>query len=123
MPPPICVLTLHPLQRRTHLPADKAIPAPPGGVFRPYQFITANTDLARGDYPVEATMLNVVTGETVVVYSKYLIGCDGARSGVRKAIAGGGEKDGNTTGKIQMVGEMSDISTFLSALAVLGGAE
>jgi 2-polyprenyl-6-methoxyphenol hydroxylase-like FAD-dependent oxidoreductase len=37
------------------------------------------------------------------------MGCDGARSNVRKAMAGGGEKDGNTTGSIRMEGDVSDI--------------
>lgn len=51
-------------------------------------------------------MINAVTQEEVVVRAKYLMGCDGARSLVRKAIAGGEEMDGMSTGKIQMAGEL-----------------
>lgn len=43
-----------------------------------------------GDYPVTVTLENagVNAGDTKVVRAKYVVGCDGARSTVRKAIGG-----------------------------------
>lgn len=60
-------------------------------------------------YPVEATITHAVTKVTHVVRAKYLLGCDGARSRVRKAMAGGGEGDGEYSGKIRMEGAATDI--------------
>ncbi|WP_373049985.1 FAD-binding monooxygenase [Thalassovita aquimarina] len=47
-------------------------------------------DTTTDDYPVTVTLENtgVNAGETVTVRANYLVGCDGARSNVRKAIGG-----------------------------------
>ncbi|KAM0747470.1 phenol 2-monooxygenase [Meredithblackwellia eburnea MCA 4105] len=96
--------------RRQHLPHDKFVRAPDGGVFRPFQFVTCKTDLDPSvSHPVETTIEHGETKQSYTVRSKYLLGNDGARSMVRKAIAGGGEKDGTTTGKIRMEGDTSDL--------------
>ena len=72
--------------------------------------MTCHTDdSTNAIYPVSATIKHGETGEETTVRAKYLMGCDGARSNVRKAMAGGGEKDGNTTGSIRMEGDVSDI--------------
>ncbi|CAB4894391.1 MAG: 3-hydroxybenzoate 4-monooxygenase [Actinobacteria bacterium] len=39
-----------------------------------------------GDYPVVATLNEVLTGVETVIRAKYVVGCDGARSAVRSAI-------------------------------------
>ncbi|KXS17858.1 phenol 2-monooxygenase [Gonapodya prolifera JEL478] len=96
--------------RRALLPADKNIPAPHGNVFRPYKFDTCSTDEAASpDYPVTAHFHHVTTGEKLKVQGKYLLGVDGAKSLVRRAISGGQEGDGEWKGKITMVGDASDI--------------
>lgn len=43
-------------------------------------------DVEARSYPVHATILNERTGEESLVQAKYLIGCDGAQSKVRKSI-------------------------------------
>lgn len=65
-------------------------------------------DLAK-THPVEVVLENVNTHQQWTVRTKYLFGCDGARSKVRKCIAGGGEGDGEWKGKITMQGEATDI--------------
>ena len=47
-------------------------------------------DTAAGDYPVSVILENtgVNAGDTRIVRAKYVVGCDGARSNVRKAIGG-----------------------------------
>lgn len=39
-----------------------------------------------GNYPVTVTLRRVAGGETVTVLARYVVGCDGARSGVRAAV-------------------------------------
>ncbi|KAK4700894.1 phenol 2-monooxygenase (NADPH), partial [Phenoliferia sp. Uapishka_3] len=96
--------------RRRRLPADKLITAPPGGVSRPYLFETCSHDPSTNTtFPVSATFTHAVTKKTHVVRSKYLLGCDGARSLVRRAMAGGQPGDGERTGAIRMLGDTSDI--------------
>ncbi|KAL8290074.1 hypothetical protein RQP46_003013 [Phenoliferia psychrophenolica] len=96
--------------RRAHLPNDKFIRAPKGGIFRPYEFITCKTDAASNEaYPVECLIEHGETKQSYTIRSKYLLGNDGAMSKVRKAVAGGGPTDGTRTGKIQMLGDTSDI--------------
>jgi phenol 2-monooxygenase (NADPH) len=41
---------------------------------------------ADGDYPVLVTLREVATGTEKTIRAKYVVGCDGARSGVREAI-------------------------------------
>jgi len=53
------------------------------------QLADLKVDPAGGDYPVTATLERVDParqGETVTVRARYVVGCDGARSMVRKAI-------------------------------------
>lgn len=96
--------------RRAHLPHEKQAPAPHGNVFRPYEFVTCTTDSSsNAEYPVEATIKQTDTNRVHKVRSKYLLGVDGAKSLVRKAISGGQNGDGEWQGKIKMMGDASDI--------------
>ncbi|TNY22819.1 phenol 2-monooxygenase [Rhodotorula diobovata] len=94
--------------RRAHLPAAKKSPAPHGGVFRPYEFETCSTDESQ-EYSVSATFVHGETKEKFTARAKYLLGVDGARSLVRRAISGGQPGDGEWQGKIRMLGDASDI--------------
>ncbi|MGY3405023.1 2-polyprenyl-6-methoxyphenol hydroxylase-like FAD-dependent oxidoreductase [Bradyrhizobium sp. GM5.1] len=49
------------------------------------EFVTLKVE-ADGDYPVVVTLREVATGTEKTVRAKYVVGCDGARSGVREAI-------------------------------------
>lgn len=49
------------------------------------EFQNLAVDRAR-EYPVAATLRNSETGEISEVRARYVVGCDGARSGVRRAI-------------------------------------
>ncbi|SCZ92104.1 BZ3501_MvSof-1269-A2-R1_Chr2-1g04245 [Microbotryum saponariae] len=98
--------------RRALLPAEKLIPAPPshGGVFRPYTFVDVKTDLSPGvSHPVTAVIRNTETNEEFTVEAKYLMGYDGARFSVRKAISGSEATDGGEKGKITMDGDTTNI--------------
>lgn len=95
-------------QRRQHLPHNKFIRAQKGSIFRPFGFVTCATDPAsNAEYPVSTTIEHGETKQRYTIRSKYLLGNDGAMSMVRKAVAGGGEKDGTRTGKIQMLGALA----------------
>lgn len=94
--------------RRAFLPANKKAPAPHGNVFRPYEFETCSTDESQ-EYPVSATFHHGETKEQFTVRAKYLLGVDGAKSLVRRAISGGQVGDGEWQGKIRMLGDASDI--------------
>lgn len=97
-------------QRRRRLPADKLKAAPLGGVSRPYLFETCSHDPStNATHPVSATFAHGETKKTHTVRSKYLLGCDGAKSLVRRAMAGGAVGDGEWSGSIRMLGEASDI--------------
>ncbi|MRH28614.1 3-hydroxybenzoate 4-monooxygenase [Microbacterium sp. SYP-A9085] len=48
------------------------------------EFVTY--ELADGEHPVRATLRRVSTGEEFTVRAKYVVGCDGARSNVRRAL-------------------------------------
>jgi phenol 2-monooxygenase len=48
------------------------------------EFVTS--ELADGEHPVIATLRRVSTGEEFTVRAKYVVGCDGARSNVRRAL-------------------------------------
>ncbi|KAL8292681.1 hypothetical protein RQP46_001293 [Phenoliferia psychrophenolica] len=96
--------------RRRRLPADKLKPAPLGGVTRPFLFETCSHDPStNATYPVSATFAHAETKKNHVVRAKYLLGCDGAKSLVRRAMAGGAVGDGEWSGSIRMLGEASDI--------------
>ncbi|KAI5477274.1 phenol 2-monooxygenase [Pseudohyphozyma bogoriensis] len=96
--------------RRRKLPANKVHSSPYGGVNRPFKFKTCSTDASsNASYPVSATIVNAKTDKEHTVRAKYLLGCDGARSLVRRAMAGGKEGDGEWQGDIRMLGEASDI--------------
>src|SRR5690606_38521445 len=43
-------------------------------------------EVGTGDHPVTATHQRVATGEALTVRARYVVGCDGARSNVRRAI-------------------------------------
>lgn len=96
--------------RRRKLPADKIHPTATGGVSRPYLFETCSNDPStNATYPVSATIINNTTQKKSTVRAKYLLGCDGAKSLVRRAMAGGAVGDGEWSGSIRMLGEASDI--------------
>lgn len=46
-------------------------------------------------YPIKATLHNVSSEEKTVIRAKYLLGCDGAHSGIRRQL--GIQNDGQTT--------------------------
>lgn len=100
--------------RRQYLQPEEMVPAPYGGVFREHKFVSCKTldpshdELAK-EYPVEVVVENVANHQQSTVRSKYLFGLDGARSQVRKCVAGGGDGDGEWKGKITMQGEGTDI--------------
>ncbi|GAA5026540.1 FAD-dependent monooxygenase [Microbacterium fluvii] len=48
------------------------------------EFVTL--EVGEGDHPVAVTLRRVQTGEEFVVNARYVVGCDGARSNVRRAI-------------------------------------
>ena len=108
------LLTLQTSQRRQYLEAEELVPSPQGGLFRNTAFVSCQTfpeshdDLAK-THPVEVVLENPETRQQWTVRTKYLLGCDGARSRVRKCVAGGGEGDGEWKGKITMQGEATDI--------------
>lgn len=93
---------------------ERSFAAPQGGVFRSTAFKSVHTlpeghdELAK-THPVEAVVTDVATGKDHTVRCKYLFGNDGARSQVRKCIAGGEAGDGEWKGAIQMEGEATDI--------------
>ena len=61
-------------QRRALLPADKKLPAPHGGVFRPYTFLDHKTiEDEKTSHPVEVTVQNSETLTQYTVRAKYLL--------------------------------------------------
>lgn len=100
--------------RRQYLEPEECVPSPVGGVFRTTGFVSCKTLDASHDelaktHPVETVLENVETKQQFTVRSKYLFGCDGARSKVRICVAGGEKGDGEWKGKITMQGEATDI--------------
>jgi 2-polyprenyl-6-methoxyphenol hydroxylase-like FAD-dependent oxidoreductase len=88
---------------------------PPSGIFRPYLLRNCRTLPANaseplsGTHPVECVIEHVDTKVKHTIRSRYLLGCDGAKSHVRRCIAGGEEGDGEWKGLITMQGEATDI--------------
>ncbi|KAJ7467058.1 phenol 2-monooxygenase [Mycena latifolia] len=99
--------------RRTVLP--DAQPTPPNGIFRPYllrncRILPADaSDALSGTHPVECVIEHADSKVKHTIRSRYLLGCDGAKSHVRRCIAGGEVGDGEWQGKITMQGEATDI--------------
>ncbi len=50
------------------------------------EFVTLELDPAGGSHPVRVTLAEVATGRQLSLRARYVVGCDGARSGVRRAI-------------------------------------
>jgi len=48
-------------------------------------FVTLKVE-SEGEHPVVVTLRDTLSGATSIVRAKYVVGCDGARSGVREAI-------------------------------------
>lgn len=72
--------------------------------------MTCSVDAASNKtFPVSATFVHGETKAKHTVRAKYLLGCDGARSLVRRAMAGGEVGDGEWSGGIRMLGEATDI--------------
>ncbi|KAH8929493.1 phenol 2-monooxygenase [Atractiella rhizophila] len=94
--------------RRARLSPASSYPTPPGGVFRSFAIQSTSTD-SHPTHPCLSNIKHVPSGTTYAIRSKYVLGCDGAKSTVRKCIAGGGEGDGEWKGKIRMEGEATDI--------------
>ncbi len=64
-----------------HMAKSAARMAPDYG----WDFVTLTVEPS-GDHPVLVTLANAATAEKKQVRAKYVVGCDGARSGVREAI-------------------------------------
>lgn len=94
--------------RRALLPADKLRPAPHGGVFRPYTFLDCKTTQDTS-HPVNVTVQNSETLTQFTVRAKYLLGCDGARSQVKRSISGPPTTEGGERQTIKMLGDVSDV--------------
>lgn len=92
-----------------------ALPAPRDGLFRPYMLRNCRTlppdapDPLRSTHPVETVIEHADSKVKHTIRSRYLLGCDGAKSHVRRCIAGGQVGDGEWKGKITMQGEATDI--------------
>ncbi|PLW13284.1 hypothetical protein PCANC_17854 [Puccinia coronata f. sp. avenae] len=77
--------------------------APNSQILRPYEFVrckNTETTTANGgetsEYPVEA-VIRAEDGTEKLIRSKYLLGCDGARSAVRKSLDGAIRMEGEST--------------------------
>ncbi len=64
----------------------------------------------QGDYPVAVTLRDVTSGELKIIRAKYVVGCDGARSGVRTAI--GAELRGDFANHAWGVVDMLAVTDF-----------
>ncbi len=73
------------------------------------EFVSLNVDRS-AEYPVTAEVKNVQTGATETIRAKYLVGTDGARSGVRKAI--GRELHGDAAGHAWGVMDILSVTDF-----------
>ncbi|WP_076997487.1 FAD-binding monooxygenase [Variovorax sp. KK3] len=65
---------------------------------------------SEGDHPVRATLRRAADGSQVTVNAKYVVGCDGARSGVRQAI--GAEPRGDFANHAWGVVDMLAVTDF-----------
>ncbi|KAJ7502456.1 phenol 2-monooxygenase [Mycena galericulata] len=101
--------------RRAVQPETFPTPTPPNGLFRPYLLQDCRTlpidasDTLSSTHPVESVIQHADSKVTHTIRSRYLLGCDGAKSQVRRCIAGGQVGDGEWQGKITMQGEATDI--------------
>ncbi|KAJ7122061.1 phenol 2-monooxygenase [Mycena crocata] len=99
--------------RRAVLP--DALPTPPNGIFRPYHLLDCRTlpfnvsDGLSSTHPVECVIQHSDSKVEHTIRSRFLLGCDGAKSHVRRCIAGGQVGDGEWQGAITMQGEATDI--------------
>ena len=73
-------------QARIHDYLLSAMHAAPTRLTPDYGLELVELEAPDGDGPVVATMQHVVTGELSTIRARYVVGCDGARSRVRKAI-------------------------------------
>ncbi len=73
------------------------------------EFVSLEIDRS-AEYPVTAELREVQTGETRTIRAKYLVGTDGARSGVRKAI--GRELHGDAAGHAWGVMDVLAVTDF-----------
>ncbi|KAJ7701168.1 phenol 2-monooxygenase [Mycena rosella] len=99
--------------RRTVFPDP--LPTPQSGIFRSYVLRHCRTlpphasDTLNGTHPVECVIEHANSKVKHTIRSRYLLGCDGAKSHVRRCIAGGEVGDGEWKGAITMEGEATDI--------------
>ncbi|KAK7031527.1 phenol 2-monooxygenase [Favolaschia claudopus] len=100
------------IEARRNLLRDP-IPTPRSGIFRPYTLRDCRTlpssDLLSSTHPVECVIEHGDSKAKHTIRSRYLLGCDGAKSHVRRCISGGEEGDGEWKGLITMQGEATDI--------------
>lgn len=73
------------------------------------EFVSLEVDRS-AEYPVTAEVRDVTSGDTHTIRAKYLVGTDGARSGVRKAI--GRELHGDAAGHAWGVMDILPVTDF-----------
>ncbi|KAA1110422.1 hypothetical protein PGT21_021169 [Puccinia graminis f. sp. tritici] len=79
--------------------AEISARAPNSGVLRPVEFVSCRQTVdgeEPTDYPIEA-IVKTGDGTEKRIRSKYLLGCDGAKSDVRKSLGGGIRLEGEGT--------------------------
>ncbi len=77
------------------------------------EFVSLEVDppgSAQSDYPVRVTLRTVASGQERTVRAKYVVGCDGARSGVRQAI--GAQPQGDFANHAWGVVDMLAVTDF-----------
>ena len=73
------------------------------------EFVSLEVD-AEGEHPVRATLRDASSGQTRVVRARYVVGCDGARSQVRRSI--GAEPRGDFANHAWGVVDMLAVTDF-----------
>jgi 2-polyprenyl-6-methoxyphenol hydroxylase-like FAD-dependent oxidoreductase len=79
--------------------AEISARAPNSGVLRPLEFVSCShkpDGEEPGDYPIEA-IVKTEDGREKRIRTKYLLGCDGAKSDVRKSLGGSIRLEGEGT--------------------------